>query len=59
MPQMKGVLFCNAHETLLWVKKSKEQTGYTFHYRGSEGRERGPANALGLALSDLLGRRAA
>ena len=37
MPQMKGVRFCNAHETLLWVKKSKEQTGYTFHYRGLKG----------------------
>ena len=37
MPQMKGVRFCNAHETLLWVKKSKEQTGYTFHYRGMKG----------------------
>lgn len=33
LPQMKGVRLCNAHETLLWVKKSKEQTGYTFHYR--------------------------
>ncbi len=32
-PQMKGVRFCNAHETLLWAKKSKEQTKYTFHYR--------------------------
>jgi modification methylase len=37
MPQMKGVRFCSAHETLLWVKKSKEQTGYTFHYRGLKG----------------------
>lgn len=34
MPQMRGVRFCNAHETLLWVKKSKEQSGYTFNYRG-------------------------
>jgi modification methylase len=33
MPQMKGVRFCNAHETLLWVKKSQAQTKYTFHYR--------------------------
>jgi DNA modification methylase len=37
MPQMKGVRFCNAHETLLWVKKSKEQAGYTFNYRGVKG----------------------
>jgi len=34
LPQMKGVRFCNAHETLLWVKKSKEQARYTFHYKG-------------------------
>ncbi|MGO8670974.1 MAG: site-specific DNA-methyltransferase [Capsulimonadaceae bacterium] len=33
MPQMKGVRLCNAHETLLWAKKSKEATGYTFNYR--------------------------
>lgn len=33
MPQMKGVRFCNAHETLLWMKKSQEQKAYTFHYR--------------------------
>jgi len=32
-PHMKGVRFCNAHETLLWAKKSAEQTRYTFHYR--------------------------
>jgi modification methylase len=42
-PQMKGVRFCNAHETLLWAKKSKEQAKYTFHYRamkaGNEDRQ--------------------
>ncbi len=32
MPQMKGVRLCNAHETILWVKKSSQQTKYTFHY---------------------------
>lgn len=32
-PQMKGVRYCNAHETLLWAKKSASQEGYTFHYR--------------------------
>ncbi len=32
-PQMKGVRFCNAHETLLWAKKSADQPRYTFHYR--------------------------
>ena len=33
MPQMKGVRLCNAHETLIWAKKSKEARGYTFRYR--------------------------
>lgn len=32
-PQMKGTRFCNAHETLLWAKKSVDQKKYTFHYR--------------------------
>ena len=31
-PQMKGTRFCNAHETLLWAKKSADQKKYTFHY---------------------------
>jgi len=34
MPQFRGVRFCNAHETLIWAKKSREQAEYTFHYRG-------------------------
>ena len=33
MPQLKGTRFCNAHETLLWAKKSIDQKKYTFHYR--------------------------
>lgn len=33
MPQMKGVRFCNAQETLIWAKKSEKATGYTFRYR--------------------------
>lgn len=33
LPHLKGVRFCNAHETLLWAKKSQRQTKYTFHYR--------------------------
>lgn len=33
MPQFKGTRFCNAHETLLWVKKSEKQTKYTFNYK--------------------------
>ncbi len=32
MPQFRGVRFCNAHETLIWAKKSAEQKRYTFHY---------------------------
>jgi modification methylase len=32
LPHFKGVRFNNAHETLLWVKKSKEQKKYTFNY---------------------------
>ena len=32
-PQMRGTRFCNAHETLLWAKKSQKQTKYTFHYK--------------------------
>jgi modification methylase len=35
-PQMRGVRFCNAHETLLWVKKSQAATKYTFNYRGAK-----------------------
>ena len=33
MPNFRGTRFCNAHETLLWVKKSEMQSGYTFNYR--------------------------
>ncbi len=33
LPQMKGVRLCNAHETILWVKKSQQQAKYTFHYK--------------------------
>lgn len=32
MPQMRGVRFCNAHETLLWVQK-KKGAPYTFNYQ--------------------------
>lgn len=43
LPQMRGVRFCNAHETLIWAKKSRAQTRYTFHYRdmkaGNEDRQ--------------------
>lgn len=33
MPNFRGVRFTNAHETLIWAKKSKEQTKYTFNYQ--------------------------
>lgn len=33
-PHMNGVRFCNAHETLLWARKSATSTErYTFHYK--------------------------
>lgn len=32
MPNFRGVRFTNAHETLLWCKKSREQRSYTFNY---------------------------
>ncbi len=32
LPNFRGVRFTNAHETLLWCKKSKEQKKYTFNY---------------------------
>ncbi len=32
MPNFRGVRFTNAHETLIWSKKSKEQKKYTFNY---------------------------
>ena len=32
LPNMHGTRFCNAHETLLWAKKSADQKKYTFHY---------------------------
>ncbi len=32
MPNFRGVRFTNAHETLLWAKRSKDQKHYTFHY---------------------------
>jgi DNA modification methylase len=32
MPNFRGVRFTNAHETLLWAKKSRDQKRYTFNY---------------------------
>ncbi|MCE5238860.1 hypothetical protein LLH23_10255 [bacterium] len=31
-PNFRGVRFTNAHETLIWAKKSKDQTKYTFNH---------------------------
>src|SRR3712207_6526290 len=31
-PNFRGVRFTNAHETLLWCKKSRDQKKYTFNY---------------------------
>ena len=33
MPNFRGVRFTNAHETLIWAKKSREQKQYTFNYQ--------------------------
>ena len=32
LPHFRGVRFANAHETLLWCKKSRDQKKYTFNY---------------------------
>jgi len=32
MPNFRGVRFTNAHETLIWCKKSSDQKRYTFNY---------------------------
>jgi site-specific DNA-methyltransferase (adenine-specific)/modification methylase len=32
MPNFSGTRFQNAHETLIWAKKSKDQRRYTFNY---------------------------
>ncbi|MEM6626627.1 MAG: site-specific DNA-methyltransferase [Pseudomonadota bacterium] len=32
MPNFKGTRFSNAHETLIWAAKSKDQKRYTFNY---------------------------
>lgn len=32
MPNFRGVRFTNAHETLIWAGKSRDQKSYTFNY---------------------------
>lgn len=43
MPNFRGVRFTNAHETLLWAKKSEQARGITFNYhamkRYNEGKQ--------------------
>jgi DNA modification methylase len=41
MPNFRGVRFTNAHETLLWVKKSPDQKRYTFNYHLMKARNDG------------------
>lgn len=33
MPNFRGTRFTNAHETLIWAAKTKDQPGYTFNYQ--------------------------
>ena len=33
LPNFRGVRLTNAHETLLWARKSRDQKGYTFNYQ--------------------------
>ncbi len=33
MPNFRGVRFANAHETLIWARKSREQKKYIFNYQ--------------------------
>jgi modification methylase len=41
MPNFRGVRFANAHETLLWAKKSKNQKKYTFNHHTMKQYNRG------------------
>ncbi len=41
MPNFRGVRFTNAHETLLWCKKSQAQKKYTFNYHAMKSMNEG------------------
>ncbi len=41
MPNFRGVRFTNAHETLLWCKKSRDQKRYTFNYHAMKAANEG------------------
>ena len=58
MPNFRGRRFTNAHETMIWASKGATAKGYTFPLRSPQGRQRRPADALGLVLSALHGRSA-
>ena len=58
MPNFRGRRFTNAHETLIWASHRTESALH-LQLRSDEVTERRIADALGLAVPDLLGRRAA
>ena len=58
MPNFRGRRFTNAHETLIWAAKSAEREELHLPLRGAEGRQRRPADALGL-VHPALHRRGA
>ena len=57
MPNFRGKRFTNAHETLIWAGRDAKIARH-LQLRGHEGAERRHADALGLAVPDLLGPRA-
>ena len=58
MPNFRGRRFTNAHETLIWASKGADAEGLHLQLRGAEGRQRRPADALGLVHPALHRRRA-
>ena len=57
MPNFRGKRFTNAHETLIWAARDQRSRA-TFNYESLKAHERRPADALRLAVPDLLGPRA-
>ena len=58
MPNFRGKRFTNAHETLIWAARDQKSRAH-LQLREPEGAERRPADALRLAVPDLLGAGAA
>ena len=54
MPNFRGKRFTNAHETLIWAARDRKSR-VTFNYESLKALERRPADALRLAVPDLLG----